>query len=155
MFYDAIAPYYDLLVGDEDARRRWVSFTLAHASGNCLLDLACGSGDVTIALSQYFEEVRGCDLSAEMIKRAKAKPHAERVKFFVEDMGELKDQNQYDVITCYCDSLNYITHEEKIIHLFQRVYQALTEHGTFLFDVHSLDRLTEFEEEFIEEGRCV
>lgn len=151
MIYDILANYYDELVGDEIACQKWVEFTKKFARGSKLLDLACGSGDVTIALSKEGFTVRGIDFSKEMIAKAKSKDQAQRVIFEIGDMKELHDHHVYDVVTCYCDSINYLIHEEDVKHVFQSVYESLNHYGVFLFDVHTLDRLDEFKDEYLEE----
>ena len=151
MIYDVLAPYYDALVGDIEACQRWVAFTKAYAHGSKVLDLACGSGDVSIALAKEGFRVRGIDFSKEMIACAKAKDKKKQVRFEIGDMRDLHDHEAYDVVTCYCDSLNYLLHEDEVRKVFQAVYDALTTQGVFLFDVHTQSRLDEFAQEYLEE----
>lgn len=68
------------------------------------------------------------------------------------DMTCFHSDKQYDGILCLCDSINYLIEMEDIEALFKNVYHALNNDGVFIFDMHSLDRLVEFKEEFFEAG---
>ncbi|MEG0423523.1 MAG: class I SAM-dependent methyltransferase [Erysipelotrichaceae bacterium] len=152
MIYQQLALYYDSLVEDPIATQKWVDFTIKHSCGKKVLDMACGSGDFSIELAKHGYELDAFDFSEEMLKQAKAKPDSDKVNFFVMDMNNYQVKKNYDIVTCYCDSLNYLIEDDEIITLFKKVYQCLHTKGTFLFDVHSIDRLDEFKEEFYEEG---
>ena len=152
MIYDALAKYYDLLVKDDEATKQWVEFTKKNITGTKILELACGSGEITIALAKEGYEVCGSDLSNEMINEAKSKAGAELVNWKQLDMLDLAALEEYDAVLCYCDSLNYIDDETKVHSLFKKVNASLKPGGAFLFDTHSVERQKEFEEEYIEEG---
>ncbi len=91
------------------------------------------------------------DLSSEMIEMAKKKKDAHLVDFSVHDMTEPLDVKA-DCVLCLCDSMNYLIDEKDFKQVLHNAYMNLNEGGTFIFDVHSLDRLKEFEDEFYEEG---
>ena len=52
MMYQILARFYDALVQDEEATNAWVSFIQRHIQGKRVLELACGSGEITIALGK-------------------------------------------------------------------------------------------------------
>lgn len=150
--YQQIAKYYDALVQDENATQMWVDFVKKYSKKGSLMDLACGSGDIAISLSQNGYDVYASDFEEEMLNKAKAKSGSENVFWSILDMTKFSLDKKMDTITCFCDSINYLTEEKDVISMFKCVYDSLKEKGTFLFDVHSLDRINEFEEEFLEEG---
>jgi demethylmenaquinone methyltransferase/2-methoxy-6-polyprenyl-1,4-benzoquinol methylase len=70
--FDAIAPRYDLVnrlmtFGLDQAWRRDTIAALALPAGSRLLDLACGTGDLTILAQRKGYRVVGADLSAGML----------------------------------------------------------------------------------------
>ena len=149
--YQILAKYYDALVADENATRDWVNFIESHASFNTILEFACGSGEITLELAKRGYKVKASDLSSDMVNEARKKEYAEHVEFFVHDMVQpLEDK--VDLVLCLCDSMNYVIDEDDFKQVLKNAYNNLNENGTFIFDVHSLDRLDEFEEEFYEEG---
>ena len=152
MIYQTLAPFYDLLVKDDEATQMWVDFTQKYAKGTNILELACGSGEITIALAKLGYSMYGTDLSQEMIDEAQEKEGSELVQWEALDMVQLPLDKKYDSILCYCDSLNYVVHDQDVLTVFEKVYACLEDDGVFLFDIHSLDREVEFAEEYIEEG---
>ena len=56
------------------------------------------------------------------------------VSFEVQDMTRLQLRQQFDLITCTFDSLNYITRIESIERMFHTVALHLRSPGFFLFD---------------------
>lgn len=152
MIYDVLASYYDALVKDEEATKAWVELIQRHVSGKEVMEVACGSGEITIALAQKGYHMHASDISPAMIEAAKAKADAELVEWSIMDMRQLQG-GTYDGILCLCDSFNYLLEEEEVIAFFQRTYAHLNEGGVFIVDMHSVDRLREFEEEYNEAGR--
>ena len=45
--------------------------------------------------------------------------------------------------------------EDELLPMFKNVYKHLNSGGTFLFDMHSIMRLEEFKDEYIEEGQVL
>ena len=81
MMYELLAHVYDALVKDDEATACWVELIKAHIRGTELLELACGSGEITIALAQEGYHVDASDLSAAMIEEAKKKDGSEQVSW--------------------------------------------------------------------------
>ncbi len=152
MNYKILASYYDALVIDEQAIQDWVDYTKKYVEKGKLLDLACGSGDFAIAMAEAGFSVEACDLSSEMIKVAKNKAGSELVSWQVLNMLDLDENEKYDAITCYCDSVNYLQSYQQLNTLIDSVYKALKVDGVFMFDIHSLDALENYQQEYIEEG---
>lgn len=152
MMYELLAHVYDALVKDDEATACWVELIKAHIPGKELLELACGSGEITIALAKEGYHVHASDLSYDMIEEAKKKEGSEQVAWSVMDMCDLHMDTCYDGILCLCDSFNYLLKEEQVRALFQGAFHHLKDAGVFLVDMHSMDRLTEFEEEYNEAG---
>ncbi|MDI9540228.1 MAG: class I SAM-dependent methyltransferase [Bacillota bacterium] len=152
MIYKTLASYYDALVTDEEATQDWVDYTRKYVQKGKILDLACGSGDFAIALAKLGFVVEASDLSVEMIKVAESKKGSETVNWQVLNMLDLKATEKYDGITCYCDSINYLKSYQQLETLIDNVYKALKPNGVFMFDIHSLDTLKHFSQEYIEEG---
>ncbi len=152
MIYKTLASYYDALVIDEQAIQEWIDYTKRYVGKGKLLDLACGSGDFAIAMARLDFTVEASDLSSEMIEVAQNKKGSELVNWQVLNMLDLDEDEKYDAVTCYCDSINYLQSYKELETLIDNVYQALKVDGVFMFDVHSLDALENYRQEYIEEG---
>lgn len=147
MIYDNLAKYYDALVADDDACKMWEEFVNRHIKPCKILELACGSGEITHALYQDGYDILATDISASMIKELNKKYPDIKTKIL--DMNSFKLNDKYDSVICFCDSINYL---EDYHEMFDSVYDCLNDHGIFMFDMHTQDRLEEFKEEYIEEG---
>jgi len=108
-----------------------------------ILDLACGEGTFARTAAELGYEVTGIDLSPRMIEIAREKTEEERVSFFQGDMRQLDYEEEFDLVTCWFDGLNYLLEEEDILHTLAGVRKALREQGTFIFDINSLYQLKE------------
>lgn len=150
--YQLLADYYDDLVKDDQATLAWVDLITKYAKIQDVCEFACGSGEITLALAKRGANVVASDLSLAMVSKAKEKDVDHLVEWKVSDMLAYQDERLFDCVLCLCDSLNYLTEEEQIQTFIKQSYNRLKEEGTLIFDVHSLDRLSEFQDEFYEEG---
>lgn len=145
MRYEQFALLYDELMNDIPYEK-WIQYIEAKKkeasiSGNTLLDVGCGTGNIALPLVKKGYNVTGVDLSEEMLTIAQHKLAAFSVPLFMQDMRELELPEQYDMITIFCDSLNYVTDEEGVKQTFKRIHHHLKDEGLFLFDVHSLYKI--------------
>jgi demethylmenaquinone methyltransferase/2-methoxy-6-polyprenyl-1,4-benzoquinol methylase len=93
--FSTIADRYDLItvVLSYGRDRRWKEQLLSIAaidSTTRAVDLACGTGDITYALSSRGARTIGLDITTRMVELARVKPHAgRRPSFVVGDMMSL------------------------------------------------------------------
>lgn len=108
------------------------------------LDLACGTGNVSIKVAKHFKNTYAVDLSDDMLNIAfdKFKKNKIKAKVICQDMCELSLNNKFNLITSVLDSTNYITEEEDLEEYFLRVYEHLKEDGLFIFDINSYYKLS-------------
>lgn len=151
MMYDVLASYYDALVEDAQARDAWIELIEANIRGRSILDAACGSGDIAIELSRRGYAVTAFDCSEQMLAAAREKADSDRVHWQLGDLRQMPD-GTYDAIVCLCDSFNYLLSEEEVRHFFAQCQKRLSEAGVLIVDMHSMDRLAEFAEEYNETG---
>ena len=107
--YEKLAAYYDTLVQDDEATAAWVKLVKQHVSGRQLLEVACGSGEITLALANEGYHMTAGDISHSMLNQAQAKKGSEAVDWHCFDMRCMKSFASYDAILCFCDSINYLT----------------------------------------------
>ncbi|ORN67068.1 class I SAM-dependent methyltransferase, partial [Staphylococcus aureus] len=73
-----------------------------------ILDIGCGTGSLTVQL-EALGNVTGMDLSVDMLTVAAQK--SANVNWLEGDMTSFDLQQQFDIITIFCDSLNYLQDE--------------------------------------------
>lgn len=113
-----------------------------------VLDLACGTGAMSLLLAKAGYQVTGVDLSEEMLTVAydKAVALEDNRPFFVrQSMQRLRLPEPVDWVLCCLDSINYLTDPAACRETFRRVYRALKPGGVFLFDVNTPEKLREMD----------
>lgn len=134
--YSILAKYYDRLMGDFDYDG-YVKFIKEVVNGEGV-DIACGSGEITVRLAESGRKMTGIDISADMLNVAtvKAKNKGLDIKWICQDMTELELNHKVDFFTCVCDGVNYIptTDFEKLLN---KIKGYLKEGGVFVFDISS------------------
>jgi ubiquinone/menaquinone biosynthesis C-methylase UbiE len=105
-----------------------------------LLDLACGDGSFAVAMAADKLKVTGLDVSPHMLEfaRRKARKADAGVEFVLGDMRTLTFEAQFDLVTCWFDSLNYLTEPEDLKATFIGVSLALRPGGLFVFDMNTI-----------------
>ena len=107
------------------------------------VDLACGTGSLSLLLAQRGLQVTGVDMSWEMLCVAQQKAQElENPPFFVcQKLQQLHLPRGVDLAVCGLDSLDYITEPEDCRKAIFRAYKALNPGGCFIFDVNTPEKL--------------
>lgn len=90
-FWDRVAGLYDrLMSGDKDTYARILKQMKSKLNRNMdVLELACGTGILSVQLAGNVKMLEATDFSEEMIKQAKQKCHSSRLHFSVQDATAL------------------------------------------------------------------
>lgn len=145
--YDYLAYYYDMLLGDEEAFNLWLN-EIEKEEFSSVLELASGSGVLAQILTKKGYQVIASDISTSMKEAAKKNYDGE---YLILNMADYHLNKKFDLLLCVCDSFNYLVLDE-IKNFFKCAYEHLNKNGRIIFDMHHINRLVEFEEEYIEEG---
>ncbi|TKD70196.1 class I SAM-dependent DNA methyltransferase [Pseudalkalibacillus hwajinpoensis] len=143
--YERFSYVYDRLM-EHAPYNDWAQLVKNEMSSGNVLDLGSGTGECSLRLAESGFNVTAVDLSEHMLSVAQDKAMQKKLslKFLHQDMRELETGEMYDVITIFCDSLNYITDIDGVKEVLRRVYDHLKPQGILLFDVHSLHKIKEF-----------
>ena len=150
MAYGEFAKIYDELINEDINYDEMVDCILRICNENNIefndyLDIACGTGNVTVRIAKHFKNIYGVDLSEDMLREAFDKLKSERIKgkIICQDMSELSLNRKFDLITSVLDSTNYVTDIDGLKNYFKGVYEHLKDDGLFIFDVNSYYKLSE------------
>ena len=104
-----------------------------------VLDLACGTGNMTLLLANKGYEMIGADLSADMLAVAQQKSYeaGHNILFLAQDMRRLDLYGTIDAAVSVCDGLNYILQPQELATVFKRVRLFLNPGGVFIFDMNT------------------
>lgn len=134
--YSILAKYYDRLMGDFDYDA-YVDFVKDKLLGEGV-DLACGSGEITVRLAKAGCKMTGVDLSAEMLNVAREKARREGldIRWVCQDMLSLELPHKQDFMVSVCDGFNYVP-QQKAGALLDSIHSQLKSGGVLVFDVSS------------------
>lgn len=142
--YQSFAYLYDQFMS-EVPYKKWVDYIEKiwekhDAKPELVLDLACGTGNVSIELAKRGYDMTGVDLSFEMLDVAREKCRGEDVDsilFLQQDMREFELYGTVNSIVCICDGINYLLEEEDVETTMKLVDNYLHPDGLFIFDVNT------------------
>ncbi len=143
--YDSIASVYDNINAEIDYSA-WADFIeecfkrYLSQKPELVLDLACGTGSLTLELATRGYDMIGADLSEDMLSEAMDKAYdkgIEGVLFLHQDMRSFELYGTVGAITCCLDSLNYLTEDGDLETCLKCVHNYLDPDGIFIFDVNT------------------
>ena len=149
--YSFLAGSYDKLTYDV-GYDQWADYLEKHFQkrglpGKTVLDLACGTGSLTVELANRGYEMIGVDLSPDMLGEASEKAMDEVGEdqtppiFLCQSMDKLDLYGTIDACVCCLDSVNYVTDPKKLKKAFERVHLFLMPGGLFVFDINTVEKL--------------
>ncbi len=145
--YRELAASYDRLTNDVDYEATvafyWQLLDREGLVPRTAVDLACGTGSVTLLLAQKGLQTTGVDMSPEMLCMAaqKADCGENRPIFVCQKLQELHLPRGVDLAVCALDSMDYITDPKDCQEAIRRVYKVLNPGGCFIFDVNTPEKL--------------
>ena len=156
MAYETLAVMYDALMDDVDYEA-WADYIdrmlKKHGCpGKRLLDLGCGTGNISIPLAQKGYQVTGVDLSEEMLAVAREKSDERHlhIDWHRQDITSLNLVDEagedlvFDAVIATFDVFNHLTEPEELQMLFHALNPLLADEGVLLFDVQTPYKLQEY-----------
>jgi len=139
--YEAMAPVYDAFTGHYESEA-WIADLIKvlerHGlTGRRLLDIGCGTGTSFLPMLAQGWEVTACDISPEMLARAREKA-GEAVRLSVADMLDLPEFGEFDLVWALDDAVNYLLSPEELTRALAGMRANLAPTGLLLFDVNEL-----------------
>lgn len=142
--YSVFAQYYDELTANVEYAKRAeylleLMKRLGHAPG-LTLDLACGTGSLTLELYRRGVDIYGIDGSVEMLSEARTKcaEAGADILFLCQKMQSIDLYGTVDTALCTLDSLNHLKNGEELEKVFSKVAFFMNPGGYFLFDMNTL-----------------
>ena len=110
-----------------------------------VLDLGCGTGNMTELLASAGYDMIGVDNAEEMLEIAmeKREKSGHDILYLLQDMREFELYGTVKAIASICDSINYITEEEDLLEVFRLANNYLDPKGIFIFDFNTVYKYRE------------
>lgn len=102
-----------------------------------VLDLGCGTGQITRRLRDMGYDMTGVDSSDEMLEIARGHESDDSILYICQDMRELDLFGTYQGVVSVCDCMNYITDKDDFLAVLKRVNNFLHPGGVFIFDINT------------------
>lgn len=141
--YDSFAYVYDVFM-EGTPYEKWTDnierlFKKYKTEPKLILELGCGTGNITVPMAKRGFEMIGVDLSVDMLNEARSKTIAENldILYINQDMRAFELYGSVDACISLCDSMNYILSDEDIKKVFCLVKNYLNPGGYFIFDLNT------------------
>ena len=143
-YFEAFAGVYDIFTEGVNYKTR-ADYILSLLKRNgtengALLDLACGTGSLTVEFCKKGFEVIAVDLSEDMLLLAREKlaEFGDNVLILCQDMCELDLFGTVNAAVCSLDSINHLDNIDDVKTAFEKVSLFMEPGGVFVFDVNTL-----------------
>jgi ubiquinone/menaquinone biosynthesis C-methylase UbiE len=144
-FYEALSGVYDIVFPMSEDTLQFLEKDLKPASE--ILDIACGTGNYSIALARAGHHVDAIDLDEKMIQQANEKAQNLDVHFIQGDMTKIKEQllgSSYELIFCIGNSIVHLDKKDTISKLIQDIFDMLHEGGQMVIQTINYDRIIKY-----------
>ena len=139
--YEKFAYAYDRMMKNVNYTR-WCDYIesifglYGHKPKN-ILDVACGTGALTVLLASKGFQMTGLDKAMGMLDVAKQKAARQNLQITFQHGNMLNFQidQMFDAILCTYDSINYAENEDELKTVFDTVSKHLVPDGLFIFDI--------------------
>ncbi len=157
--YESFAQVYDTFM-DNIPYDEWCAYLHGllkqyGAADGLVLELGCGTGEMTERLAALGYDMIGVDNSAEMLEIAQEKKDASGhdILYLLQDMREFELYGTVRAVVSVCDTINYVTDTEELVRVFSLVNNYLDPGGVFIFDLNTVAKYRELGESVIAENR--
>ena len=147
--YTSFASVYDTFM-DNIPYEEWAEYLISllkeySVNDGLVLDLGCGTGNMTELLAQAGYDMIGVDNAEEMLEIAmeKRERSGQDILYLLQDMREFELYGTVKAIVSICDSVNYVTEEEDLLEVFKLANNYLDPKGVFIFDFNTVYKYSE------------
>jgi SAM-dependent methyltransferase len=111
-----------------------VEFLSGLAGDGRALELASGTGRVTLPLAARGVPVEGVEGSAAMVERMRERPGGERIPVVVGDMADVPVQGPYELVFLVFNTLFNLPDQDRQVDCFRGVARVLAPGGAFVLE---------------------
>lgn len=140
--YTGFSEVYDLFM-DNIEYDMWGKYIISLLKEYCVndgivLDMGCGTGNITEILAKEGYDMIGIDNSYDMLSIAMEKRSEnglDEILYLCQDMREFELYGTVRAVVSVCDCMNYILDRDDMISVLKHVNNYLDPKGVFIFDL--------------------
>lgn len=141
--YTSFAYVYDTFM-DNIPYESWSQYLISllkiyGVDDGIVLDMGCGTGNMTQLLAKAGYDMIGIDNSEDMLMTASEKSIEDGldIMYLAQDMRDFELYGTVSAAVSICDSMNYILERDELLKVFQLVNNYLDPEGVFIFDMNT------------------
>jgi glycine/sarcosine N-methyltransferase len=144
-FYSSIADVYDYIFPYNPMHKNYILSCVKQSESKELLDIGCGTGNLSIEVAKSFKKVTSIDLDNEMISKAGSKAEDfDNLNFECMNMLNIRSkfgENAFDGVFSFGNTIVHLNSLDEIDNFFSQVRSVLEVSGKFLFQIINYDRI--------------
>lgn len=146
-FYHSIAPYYDDIFPYNAVQKDFVLTSAGNQpEKKSVLDIGCGTGNLTLELSKDFKDIIGIDYDRDMVRRASSKTESSESNIDFQYLNMLDIEKHFipasfDIILCFGNTLVHLADSGEIKSLIRQTRKSLKPGGKLLLQIVHYDRI--------------
>lgn len=144
--YTGFAEFYDLFM-DNIPYEEWSNYLISllkeyNVNSGIVLDMGCGTGNITEFLARAGYDMIGIDNSEDMLMEAMNKRYDSNldILYLCQDMRDFELYGTVAAAVSICDSMNYIIEYNDLVKVFKLVNNYLDPNGIFIFDLNTIHK---------------
>ena len=139
--YKEAAGFYDRLTSDVNYEKYAEFFSAIFDKHikkhpHSIVDLGCGTGNLTIAMAEKGYDMTGVDSSSEMLSSAYSKK-SPGILWINQNFTELDLFGTYDAAVSLLDCINHMLDDDSVRKYFRHMRNFIEHDGLFVFDINS------------------
>lgn len=145
-FYQSISSFYNDIFPYNPVQLPFTKSSFKDIQSSSLLDIGCGTGNLSHQLAKEFNKVTAIDLDEDMLKVARKNMPSEcnNLTFATLNMLDIAEEfknESFDGVLCYGNTLVHLPDSEMITQFLQNVNKVLKTGGKLLMQIINYDRI--------------
>jgi ubiquinone/menaquinone biosynthesis C-methylase UbiE len=143
-FYASIANFYDYIFPFSPAKVDFVVAKVNDVKNSDLLEIGCGTGNLTLPLAEHCKRIVGVDLDRDMLAQANSKMLKANIEFQEGNMLYIDKhflENSKDSIICFGNTLVHLDNLTEIELFLANCQRILKSKGKLLLQIINYNRI--------------
>lgn len=144
-FYERIVENYNYIFPFNKNQVEFILEKDRNTDDKKILEIGCGTGQLTFGLSEFYKTVTGIDLDSKMIRYARREyKHRDNLNFKEMNMLDINNiDDDYDTIICFGNTMVHLGNEIEIAEFIKKAFNKIIVGGRLMIQIINYDRILE------------